>query len=67
VIRRRPRDQAAGEPGELLCRIAQNGETGEWQAEDCDGMPLTVTKAGNGNARNPARPERERRSGPGSN
>jgi hypothetical protein len=44
------RDQAAGEPqpGQLVCKLAQNGETGTWSGEDCDGRPLVVTHAGDG-------------------
>lgn len=44
----RPRDQQDPEPGTLLCRIGQSGETGDWAAVDGEGRPLTVTKAGDG-------------------
>jgi hypothetical protein len=32
--------------GELLCRVAQNGETGDWMAEDGEGNPLVVRTGG---------------------
>jgi hypothetical protein len=44
---RRPGDQEA-EAGELICRVAQDGKTGDWFAEDCDGNPLAVTSTANG-------------------
>lgn len=43
----RPGDQDP-EPGELICRLAQSGQGGSWAAEDADGNPLQVTKAGDG-------------------
>jgi hypothetical protein len=47
VVRRR--DQAGEpEPGQLVCRLAQNGADGTWRGEDCDGRPLVVTRAGDG-------------------
>jgi hypothetical protein len=45
--RRSPRDQEA-EAGELLCTIRQDGRTGEWAGEDCDGLPLQVSSTANG-------------------
>jgi hypothetical protein len=45
--RRRQLDQDP-EPGALLCRLGQHGETGDWMAEDCDGNPLEVRRAADG-------------------
>jgi hypothetical protein len=45
---RRGRDQEDPEPGELLCTIRQDGRTGEWSGEDCDGLPLSVNSTTNG-------------------
>jgi hypothetical protein len=41
-------DQERPEPDEVFCRVMQNGETGDWMAEDCDGRPLSVRTAGDG-------------------
>jgi hypothetical protein len=35
-------------PGTLLCMIRQDGKTGEWAGEDCDGLPLQVSSTANG-------------------
>jgi hypothetical protein len=54
--RQRTRDQAS-EPGQreeaegagrLLCRIGQNGSTGQWSGEDAEGRPLIVKAGANG-------------------
>jgi hypothetical protein len=43
------RDQAGDpEPGTLVCRLMQNGETGQWGGADGDGRPLTVTRGDDG-------------------
>jgi hypothetical protein len=44
---RRPGDQKP-EPGQLLCRLAQHGETGDWRAVDGNGRPLTVRNGADG-------------------
>ena len=36
------RDQEGEGEGELLCTIAQHGQTGEWSGEDAEGQPLSV-------------------------
>jgi hypothetical protein len=41
-------DQEGPEPGQLVCRLAQDGRDGSWRAVDCDGRPLEVTTAGDG-------------------
>jgi hypothetical protein len=42
---RRGRDQA---PPALLCTIRQDGQSGNWEGEDGEGRPLTVTTGANG-------------------
>jgi hypothetical protein len=42
------RDQDDPEPGALVCKLSQNGETGQWSGTDCDGRPLVITRAGDG-------------------
>jgi hypothetical protein len=46
-VMRRPGDQDP-EPGELICIVAQHGETGDWMAMDANGNPLHVTSTGSG-------------------
>jgi hypothetical protein len=41
-------ETARGEAGKLLCTIAQNGQTGEWAAEDGNGRPLLVKSGARG-------------------
>jgi hypothetical protein len=36
------------EPGQLVCKLSQHGETGRWSGTDCDGRPLVITRAGDG-------------------
>lgn len=43
--RRRGTDQV--QPS-LLCKIGQNGQTGEWSGEDADGNPLIVQNGSSG-------------------
>jgi hypothetical protein len=45
VAPRRPRDQEP-QPGQLVCKLRQNGETGAWSGEDCDGRRLVITRGG---------------------
>ena len=47
VAPRRPRDQEP-QPGQLVCKLRQNGETGAWSGEDCDGRRLVIRRAGDG-------------------
>jgi hypothetical protein len=44
----RRRGDQKPEPGQLLCRLAQHGETGDWRAVDGNGRPLTVTTGADG-------------------
>jgi hypothetical protein len=44
---RRPRDQEP-QPGQLVAKLRQHGETGAWSGTDCDGRPLMITRAGDG-------------------
>jgi hypothetical protein len=41
-------DFPAGEAGELLCSLRQNGETGEWSGEHASGRPLRISPAEDG-------------------
>jgi hypothetical protein len=45
---RRGRDQGEPAAGSLLCKISQNGETGQWSGTDCDNRPLTILPASDG-------------------
>jgi hypothetical protein len=44
----RHHDQEEPEAGELICRLAQSGETGDWMAEDGDGNQLMVRTGSDG-------------------
>jgi hypothetical protein len=48
AVRRGDQAPPEGEPGELICTVSQNGETGDWGAIDCDGNALHVVRGGDG-------------------
>jgi hypothetical protein len=51
AMARRPgwvRGDQAPAPGELVCRLSQNGQSGERAAEDANGNPLVIRPGANG-------------------
>jgi hypothetical protein len=47
VVRRGDQGQDP-EPGQLVCRLSQHGESGRWSGTDSNNNPLVVTQAGDG-------------------